>query len=325
MKIAIEDFDPDAVPYGTKRVVELVLELPATSCSLPALVVSGRTAGRTLVATAGVHGDEFEGILALYDVFERLDPGDLRGRFIAVPICNPWAYQAGSRKSPKALDGTDLARTFPGRKDGSPTQRLAYHLMSLAQRNLGDADLFVDLHSGGTCYIYTPIAGFRDVDNSSRSASEAAARRTGIQRIWAMPATPGSFNYEIALRCIPSVGCETGGQGIASPSGVRAFTTAILNLLAHADLTSTDPPPAEVSPARHTYNMLASSDGLLLRPIDPGTVINSGDCVTAVASRPGEKSLDILSPHSGEIWASRQFATFEKDEILCLIAIGKEA
>ena len=75
-----------------------------------------------LLITAGVHGDEYEPMEAVRRLFSRFSAKPLRGRVTLVPIVNEPAFRLRQRA---AEDGLDLARTCPGRDDGSITERIA--------------------------------------------------------------------------------------------------------------------------------------------------------------------------------------------------------
>ena len=216
------------------NVHELWLDLPLgllpKQC-LPALVIKGINPGPTLLVTAGVHGDEFEGMVAIPRFVRSLDPGALAGTVVGLPICNPLAFESQSRESPPTVDGKNLAREFPGQNAGSGTQRLAAHLFSLVQRLLGPYDLFVDLHSGGSRYRYLSMVGYRDIDGPSREASEEAARHFGSGRLWLIGDDPGTFNSETSRVGIPTIGTETTGQGGCRPEDVADYVRGLRDLL----------------------------------------------------------------------------------------------
>src|SRR5207248_5255985 len=111
------------------------------------------------------------GMEGMRQVFAQLESAEMRGAFLAIPVANPWAYNAQTREIPAAVDGKNLARVFPGRDHGSPTDRLASHLLQFVLRNLTAADLLIDLHSGGTRYRYLPMVGYRDIDGPALAAS----------------------------------------------------------------------------------------------------------------------------------------------------------
>ena len=123
-EINVSDLDPDgAAPATSHRYllnVDVGLPFPA---QLPALAVRGRRPGPTAMLVAGVHGDEFEGIAAMPQLVAGLDPEEVCGTVLALPVCNPFAFAAQSRCSPESLDAVNLARVFPGDPAGSPTRR----------------------------------------------------------------------------------------------------------------------------------------------------------------------------------------------------------
>ena len=131
---------------------------------LPVIVAARPPAWPDRSAGGGVHGDEFEGIVALARLVGSLDPAPMAGTVIALPVCNPFAFQSQSRTTPAHIDGANLARVFPGDPRGTPTSRLASALFTMVTDLLGHDDLMVDLHSAGSRYRYAGLVGFRDVD-----------------------------------------------------------------------------------------------------------------------------------------------------------------
>jgi len=125
------------------------------TASLDVFECMGQSLGPSVLVTAGVHGDEYEGPAAIAEVASWLSPLSFRGSLCMIPVANPFAFEAGTRVSP--LDGINLARVFPGKKDGTPTERLAYLLFD---EFASKADCVIDLHSGGVEYEFLPVAGF---------------------------------------------------------------------------------------------------------------------------------------------------------------------
>ncbi|AFT90362.1 Succinylglutamate desuccinylase/aspartoacylase (plasmid) [Paraburkholderia phenoliruptrix BR3459a] len=101
--------------------------------------------GPTALLTAGTHGDEYEGQVALRRLVHDLGKADVRGRVIILPALNQPAVVAGRRTSP--LDGGNLNRLFPGDPTGGPTSMIAHYV---ATELFPMADLVIDVHSGGS-------------------------------------------------------------------------------------------------------------------------------------------------------------------------------
>ena len=112
---------------GEKRQVKLPVPGAAP---LEAWLLCGAHPGKTLVVTAGVHGCEYVGILALQKLVETLDCATLYGQVILLPLVNSKGFFAGVKQLNPA-DGKNLNREFPGKADGTETQRMAWTIEKL--------------------------------------------------------------------------------------------------------------------------------------------------------------------------------------------------
>ena len=126
---------------GEKRQVKL--PVPG-GVPLEAWLLCGAHPGKTLVVTAGVHGCEYVGILALQKLVEMLDCATLFGQVILLPLVNSKGFFAGVKQLNPA-DGRNLNREFPGKEDGTETQRMAWTIEKLLYP---EADFLLDLHGG---------------------------------------------------------------------------------------------------------------------------------------------------------------------------------
>lgn len=132
--------------------------------SLPVCCVN-KGEGPRLLITGGCHGDELEGPIVARRLVEWLPEAQTCGRVIIVPVLNPLAVQACNRNTP--VDGLNLNRVFPGRADGSVTERIADAVSRLL---LPMADTVFDLHSFG------PNVGF---STGERDTSHCRCRSDG--------------------------------------------------------------------------------------------------------------------------------------------------
>ena len=113
---------------------------------------------------AGVHGDELEGIPTVRMLLASLRSVRVIGQLRAVAVCNEPAFASRSRTSP--LDGRNLARSFPGRADGDPTERIA---QILVESVITGSSLLVDLHSAGGDFSMPWFAGWVATGDEHRS------------------------------------------------------------------------------------------------------------------------------------------------------------
>jgi predicted deacylase len=208
---------------------------PVPGVRLPVLTARGRQVGKTLVVTAGIHGDEFEGVRAVLEVFASLDPARMAGDWIAVPVANPPALWSGTRTAPD--DGVDLARIFPGREGGGLSQSIAHFL---ASEIIANADFYLDLHSGGVRYRMPSMVGFDAADE--RSA--AAARSFGAPVLWGHSDVPSGRTISFARdRGIPWLYTEARGAGRIEPSDLAMIKSGIRNLMQHLGMLAGAPAP----------------------------------------------------------------------------------
>ena len=120
---------------------------------LKSITITGKSHGPKLLILGGIHGDEFESMWAIRRLKEGLDSNELRGSVTLVPVVNEAAYWRGQRT---AEDGLDLARTCPGKEDGTITERVAFAVSALIR----EADYLIDLHSGGLVSRFYPTVGY---------------------------------------------------------------------------------------------------------------------------------------------------------------------
>ena len=103
------------------------------------LTVGGAEPGPLMVVSGGVHGDEWEGPLAVIRLFKELTPRSLQGTFVGLVVANVPAFDAAIHNSP--IDGLSLNSVFPGDPEGSITRQIAYWM---GQRFIGPSDFYVD-------------------------------------------------------------------------------------------------------------------------------------------------------------------------------------
>ena len=113
----------------------------ASYLNMPVFVARGVSSGPTLCLTAGVHGDELNGVEVARRAFAQVNPGELRGTIIVLPAINAEGVRSGNRY---LSDRRDLNRAFPGRAGGSVASLIAYAVFS---KVLDHCDALVDLHT----------------------------------------------------------------------------------------------------------------------------------------------------------------------------------
>ncbi|HEY5796297.1 MAG TPA: succinylglutamate desuccinylase/aspartoacylase family protein [Bosea sp. (in: a-proteobacteria)] len=131
--------------------------------------------GPSVLVLGGIHGDEYEAQIVLRRLAERLTAAEVTGRLLIVSSINFPASEKGKRLSP--FDGQNMNRCFPGKVDGTPTERLC----AFVTRQLFPAvDLLIDVHAGGSDVTVVPMVfGF-----TTGKSKVDDARLTALMEAW---------------------------------------------------------------------------------------------------------------------------------------------
>lgn len=304
------DFDPASTPRGGKSRTALVVDtLPdGQPLGFPALVARGAAPGRTLLATGAVHGDEYEGTLAIQDLFAELDPARMAGTFIGIPVVNGPAFNAGARTGNH--DHQDLARVFPGSADGSPTERLAH---ALTEYVIPHADLYADLHSAGNDYRIKRFAGYQ-LRPELLAAQREAATAFGFDLVWGTAALPGRSLSAAGAKGVPAIYVELEGEGRGRPESCAAALQGLRNLLALLGVVAGDhprqPPRYLVEDDRAGSGHLqlanhAPTSGLFVPGVAVWDRVAAGDRLGVVRRADGRAAAGMRSAAAGRVLLMR--------------------
>ncbi len=310
------DFDPFGVPPGEVQRVQWAFGRMADGnpAAIPLIVISGEKPGKTAALIAGIHGDEFEGIAALWQLAECLTPDQVTGRLLIVPIAHLTAYQAGLRISP--IDAVNLARAFPGDASGTITYRLAHHLF---QNVICCADLLVDCHSGGVRMAFAPVAGFYQAGNGisgeCAAASLEAAKWLGLQNVWALPPRAGVLSYEAARIGIAVTGGEIGGRGGRLETDSAMYRDGIWRLLQAHGILQGDP---GAMPHYETYLdgdwALSPTAGLIENCVSLGERVKAGAHIATIRNPFGDTLAHLTAATDGFVMGMRHLCSIQMGE-----------
>ena len=252
---------------------------------IPIACIVGRS-GPTALLIAGVHGDEFEGPVALSQLIDEIKPEQLEGRLIIVPALNSPAVLASQRTSP--LDGRNMNRAFPGDPDGGPTDMIADFLVSVLLR---EADLAIDLHAGGKASVFATSALVTRTNNQElMQANLNLAAAFGAPLTWLL----GGFNDTRSLNSaalnagVPMIAAELGGGGGTDPTEVSHALTGVKRCLDRAGIIKqtlpTAPPSIFVETRSIADNIYAPVSGLFDRQFKAGDQVENGQLAGYIRS-----------------------------------------
>ena len=104
--------------------------------------------GPTVLVLAGNHGDEYEGQVAALRLLQWLQPEQVSGRVIVIPVLSVEASKANTRSWPS---GANFNRSFPGRTDGPLDEQLSDFITRYL---IAESEIVIDMHSGGRSSLF---------------------------------------------------------------------------------------------------------------------------------------------------------------------------
>jgi hypothetical protein len=280
---------PDGVDPGTR---------------VPVTVAHGARPGPVLALVAGTHGYEYTSILALPRLAARLDPARMKGSVILVHLANPPAFWG--RRIYYGPDGKNLNRVYPGRADGTQSERIAF---AITTEVIEKATHLVDMHCGDgneslRPYSYWQVSGDAAVDEASKQMVLAF----GLDHVVVdreRPKDPARSQYTsntALLRGKPAITVESGGLGATDEASVRAQEAGALSVMAHLGILEAPSVrverPVWIDPAQVVR---APVTGVWVPAVEKMQSVAEGTLLGRIHDPFGVPLRELRSPLSGEV------------------------
>lgn len=289
IKINGETIDP-----GENKIVSLnTYELPTkTIIEIPIHVFRSAKPGPTVLISAGMHGDETNGIEVIRKVITRREVQSLAcGTLIAIPIMNTVSFLFQSRDLP---DGRDLNRCFPGNKNGSLGSRIAYDLM---KEIIPLIDVGIDFHTGGSkINNYPQLRCVFDYKESLKIAHIFSPPLV-INSIY----RDGTLRKEAARKEKPILVYEGGESLRFDYLAINEGVNGCMRLLTHYKMLSVEVPPNPFVELRKSMWVRARLSGLFHVSKSNGAYVSQDEVLGAICNPYGQVEARITSPFDGYI------------------------
>jgi N2-acetyl-L-2,4-diaminobutanoate deacetylase len=276
------DYNQDGVQHGFLRLPYSRDDSAWGAVMIPIAVIKNGE-GPTALLTGANHGDEYEGPIALLKLAGSLKPSEVNGRVIIVPAMNYPAFRAGRRTSP--IDTGNLNRIFPGRPDGSVTEKIADYFQRFL---LPLADIVLDYHSGGRTLEFLPFAAVHELPDKEQEARCVAAMEAFnapySMKLLELDAV-GMYDTAAEEQGKIFVSTELGGGGSATARSVRIADRGVRNLLIHAGILEgemeMEPTVQLAMPGEEAY-VISASEGVIEMCRDLGEEVEADQPVARV-------------------------------------------
>lgn len=258
-----------------------------------------------LALVAGTHGMEYVPIIALQRLRTAIDPRTLRGTIILVHVANMPSF-LGRTIYYSPADGKNLNRVFPGRADGSLSERIAD---VLTREVIGKATHVIDLHCGDgneslapyTYWITTGPAGVAD-------QSRAMALAFGLDHIVVdkeRPVDPAASLYlsnTAITRGKPAITTETGAMARVDEDAVRQLERGVAGVLKQLNMRGDGPAPT-ATPIFIVRNEVvrAGATGIFYASVERGRTVAKGSRLGVITDFHGTVLEEVLAPFDGEV------------------------
>jgi predicted deacylase len=285
-----------------------VIEVPAradAATSIPVAVFHGAKPGPVLALVSGLHGTEYASIIALEKLIQSLDPTQISGTVIIVPLVNIPSFE---QKVPHVnpVDGKSMNRFYPGNPEGSQTERVSW---AITKQVVERSDYLIDYHGGDLDENLRPYAYWPKSGNEKQDAiTREMVLVFGLDHIiiWSdRPRDPNASRYldnTANTRGKPAIAVEAGHSGTVEADDVHLLVNGSLNVMRYLKML-----PGTVVPLEHPVwigkvdTVESDRPGIFYPLVQRGTYVAQGMRIGYVTDYFGRTVFEAKAPAAGVV------------------------
>lgn len=284
------------------------IEVPAGSdaaLSIPVAVFHGAKPGPVLALVSGAHGTEYTSIIALEKLITTLNPAEISGTVIIVPLINIPSFE---QKVPhlNPVDKKSMNRFYPGKMDGTQTDRASY---LITKQVVEQCDHLIDLHGGDLDESLRPYSYWTRTGNEKQDAiSREMVLAFGLDHIIIStdrPKDPQASRYlenTATVRGKPSITAEAGHAGTVETDDLNALINGCLGVMRYLKMLPGAPAVIEHPVWIEKVVTLASDQtGIFYPLVKRGTYVEQGMKVGYVTDYLGKIIFEARAPVAGVV------------------------
>jgi uncharacterized protein len=289
--------------------------------SWPYTVVRGAEEGPHLALISGVHPAEYPAIESNIRFTRHLDPSQLRGTVVSLPLIDVPAFLP---RSPFVcpIDGKNPNRFFPGDPNGTFSEVMDDAIFCTV---IDPADVLIDLHGGDMVEALVPfsiysVSGNDDVD----ARSIALGRAFGLPYLVASRPQPGGIGgttaHAAAAAGVPSIIAEAGSSGLLTEPETQLMVDGIGNALRSLDMLDGATRAFEPVEIDQFTWLRSPVEGMWYPSVEVGAQVREGQHIGRIGNLYGDTLVDIGAPHDGVILFITSAPAMPQDGLI--IAVG---
>ena len=284
------------------------IEVPAgvdAATGIPVVVVRGSKPGPVLALVSGAHGTEYASVIALEKLIPMLDPAQISGTVIILPLVNIQSFQ---QKVPHVnpVDGKSMNRFYPGKQDGTQTERVSY---LITKQVVERCDYLIDYHGGDLDENLRPYSYWPKTGNDKQDAvTRDMVLAFGLDHIIITtdrPKDPAASRYldnTASTRGKPAIAAEAGYSGTVEPGDVHALVNGTLNVMRYLKML-----PGNAQMVEHPVwigkvdTVASDQNGIFYPLVQRGTYVEQGMKIGYVTDYFGNTIFEAHAPAPGVI------------------------
>lgn len=263
---------------------------------VPVIIERSKKPGPTVLITAGIHGDEVNGVEIVRQIIAKGINKPKRGTIICIPVINVFGFINMDREFP---DGRDLNRVFPGSEGGSLASRVAHKLMT---EIVPHADLILDFHTGGANRFNA--AQIRIVKNEL--VLDELANVFGAPFIFYSKNLNKSFRNTCYKMGIPMLLFEGGKSFNIHSTITNTGVNGVKRVLSHLEMLpkkfKVSHPKKQVVKISESKWIRASFSGMFKSKVAVNTKVSKGDVIGHITDPYGGFNHFVKAPNDGYIF-----------------------
>jgi predicted deacylase len=293
---------PGTLAAGTLRIAPRAGD---AGTEIPFSILHGAKSGPVLALIAGTHGMEYVPIVALQRLRTAIDPRSLTGTIVMVHVANMPSF-LGRTIYYSPTDGKNLNRVFPGKADGTLSERIAD---AITREVIARATHVIDIHCGDgneslRPYVYWITTGPPDVAEAGRRLALAS----GFDHIVIDRGRPTDSAQSIylsntaILRGKPALTVESGYLAAVDEDSIRQIEHAVAGWLRELAMRPTGPPPTAAPVWIDRSEVLTSAaTGMFYPTVERGHTVTAGSVVGRITDFHGTVVQEIKAPFAGVV------------------------